>query len=272
MKRSIRILVFVILGTLLMSCGLIDDSTESGEEATATTEAPAPTESPQPTDSPPDTEAPPATEAPPGTETSEAEEGDSSEVLLFGGLVLLAFLLVGVLIGRSRNRNRAGSETQVPAAAQGDEAKPTFKDQARDGYSESRWLLDSMTEELAIWRGNAQFDGQTEVGDTAATAMASNWAQLETRMAAATSDLYRAEASAPDQNTAGTLRATITALNAVRAGIDARAEARLNSRNAEGQDLTVQAEAADRERLSASNLSEARQQLTSSLVTLSALL
>jgi len=231
-----------------------------GTEAPDVTEAPASTEAPEATEAPtPEpTEAP--GEAPPATSTPGAEEGDSS-ILWFIALAILGFLLVGVLIGRGR-------KTPPPVVAT---AKEGFKDFARGGYSESRWLADAMTEDLAIWRGNALYEGHTVPGESAGTSNADNWAQLDDRMGQATDQLYRAEASAPDQTSAATVRAAIDGLNGARGEVDARAEARFNTRSVDESDQFAFAEAGERERLASSNLSEAHQVLSDALLALNAI-
>lgn len=185
---------------------------------------------------------------------------------MFIGLSLLAVLLVGILIGRSRRRSTPQAAPVPPLAVE----KKGFVDFARDGYSEARWLLDAFTDELAIWRGNALFEEATTPNDSAGTALATTWAQLDERMNKATDQLYRAEAAAPDQNTAGTVRVTITALNGTRSALDSRAEARFNTRASESQfDI---AEASERERLASSSLAENKQGLNDALLALSAIL
>ena len=223
------------------------------------TEAPGATDAPAPTDAPEATEAP---DAPAATDSHEAEDGDSS-ILWFVALAILGFLLVGILIGRGRK-----DKTPPPMAV---DAKEGFKDFLRSGYSEARWLLDAMTEDLAIWRGNALFEGRTGVDDSAGTAMADNWAQLDDRMGRSTDQLYRAEASAPDQASAATVRVTIDALNSIREKIDARAEARFNTRGVDESDQFAFSEAGERERLASSNLGEAHQSLSDALLAVSAI-
>jgi hypothetical protein len=185
--------------------------------------------------------------------------------LLFLGLALLAILLVGVLIGRGRRRSKP---VATPAAAPVPQ-KAGFKDHVRDGYSEARWLFDAFSDDLAIWRGNALFEGATGPDDSAGTALAATWGQLDERMGRATDALYRAEAAAPDANSSQTVRAVIDAVNSTRSSVDARAEARFNTRQAASQ-FDV-AEASERERLASVTLAENKQSLNDALVALSAL-
>jgi len=252
-NRPTWLLVTVLLALSLAACGDISLPVES-------TEAPPGTEAPETTDAPATTEAPPATEAPPTSETPAEDESETNWPLLIG-LFLLAFLLIGMIMGRSRKK----AAVPLPVSTE-----RTFKDYVRDGYSEARWLLDGLTDELAIWRGNALYDHRTGADDSAGTAMLATWSQLDDRMNQAKDELYRAEAAAPDQNTAQMIRATILAVGETRTAVDARAEARLNTRQTESADQADLAEAGERERLSSANLAEKRQKLNDALVALSA--
>ncbi len=244
--RPTWLLVTVLLALSLAACGVT--------LPVEPTEVPPGTEAPETTDAPATTEAPPTSEAP-------AEDESETNWPLLIGLFLLAFLLIGMIMGRSRKK----AAVPVPVSAE-----RTFKEYVRDGYSEARWLLDGLTDELAIWRGNALHDHRTEADDSAGTAMLATWSQLDDRMNQAKDELYRAEAAAPDQNTAQTIRATISALGETRTAVDARAEARLNTRQIESADQTALAEARERERLSSANLAEKRQKLNDALLGLSA--
>ena len=252
-NRPTWLLVTVLLALSVAACGDISLPVDS-------TEAPPGTEAPETTDAPATTEAPPATEAPPTSETPAEDESETNWLLLIG-LFLLAFLLIGMIMGRSR-KNAA---VPLPVSTE-----RTFKDYVRDGYSEARWLFDGLTDELAIWRGNALYDHRTGADDSAGTAMLATWSQLDDRMNQAKDELYRAEAAAPDQNTAQMIRATILAVGETRTAVDARAEARLSTRQTESADQAALAEAGERERLSSANLAEKRQKLNDALVALSA--
>lgn len=251
-QRSVLLVVVAVLALSLAACDAISSAIDTtAPESGATTQAPA------------TTAAPPATEAPPATDTPAGdEESGFGSLLPFLGLFLLGFLLIGILIGRSRKK-KAATPPPVPVTE-----KMGFKDYARDGYSESRWMLDALSDELAIWRGNALFDGSTGPEDSAGTALASTWAQLDDRMNRAVDQLYRAEASAPDQNTSQLVRTTVDALHATRSAVDARAQARFNTRQTEDQ--FAMAEAGERERLASSNLAQASQGLNDALLALSA--
>jgi hypothetical protein len=129
-----------------------------------------------------------------------------------------------------------------------------------------------MGEDMAVWRGNAQFDNATAVGDTAATSKAETWAQLPASISKASDSLYALEAASPDPRTAEYARTTVTAMAAVRSALDARAEARFAYRTAEGepdQAPSVLIEARDREVRASRNLVEARNSFALALTNLS---
>jgi hypothetical protein len=168
---------------------------------------------------------------------------------------------------------RSGKKKDVTVA----NAAPSWKDLARGGYADSRWLFDHLTEALAIWRGNAQYDQKTEVGSTAETANAETWGQLAGRMSSATDQLYGLEAAAPDTRTAQSARSVVDRLNDTRAAVDARAESRHAYRVAEGEaagqaDRSAQLSSLrDRELRSSENLTESRRRLAEALTSLSAI-
>jgi hypothetical protein len=132
-----------------------------------------------------------------------------------------------------------------------------------------------MSEDLAIWRGNATFDTTSDVGATAATALADTWKQLDSRIGSASDHLYSLEAASPDQRTAGAASAAIASMRSVRKAVDARAEARMNYRTVEAGDttdtLSLQ-DAREREVRAARNLAEARSAYGGALTNLSTVL
>ena len=267
-RRSLRSLILpALLVMILGACGtgeLPEGTTAPGESGT-TVEIPETTEAPPGTEAPDTTAAPAVTEAPAEGEGEGDGEGISQEALFIGLGILLLFLVIGWLMGRSRKQ--APAPATAPAAA----GARTYADYVRDGYSEARWLADALTDELALWRGNALFDDRTAPEDAAGTAMADSWAQIDSRMNNATDELYRAEAAAPDQSTAATVRQTVDALSAARTAVDGRAEARFNTRGVAADDQYELAQAADRERLASSTLADARRTLSDALIALSAL-
>jgi hypothetical protein len=256
------VLLTVVLTMVLAACQGIEPPGEPGEPGvtTSTVDLPETTEpSPDPTEAPePTSTAPPSTEEP-----AESEgEGLPTEAIWIGLGVLLLFLVIGWLMGRSRK------STPLPAVAA---PVVTWKDHTREGYSQARWLYDSLTDDLAVWRGNALFEGIPDPSASAGTSLAATWAQLSDRTDKATNSLYRAEAAAPDQMSAETIRNVITALQTSRSAVDARAEARLKSRGVDGSDQAAATQAANRERLAAGNLTDARAQVAGALTALSAI-
>lgn len=206
--------------------------------------------------------APATTQAP--EQTTVPVNGDTSNapwwILIMVGLGIL--ILVVVFATR-------GSKEKVVAAAP--PPAKTWKDYARDGYASSRWLYDAMGEDMAVWRGNAQFDDATAVGTSAGTSKAESWQQLSGRMTIASDSLYALEAAAPDQRTAQTARNTVNALHATRNALDARAESRFAYRTTERQehDSAALMQAREREVRSSRNLVEARNSLALALTDLS---
>ena len=151
-------------------------------------------------------------------------------------------------------------------------AAPTWKDNARKGYAEARWLYDAMGEDVAVWRGNAQFDGTTAVGASASTGRAEDWTEMQRRLGEASDALYALEAASPDTRTAEAARATIDTMRDTRDKVDARAEARFAYRKAEdagaSQEDLIQAR--DREVRASRNLADSRSAFAKALTDLSA--
>ena len=208
----------------------------------------------------PETTEPADTTAP--SDTTAPEEGDEETpwwILILVGIGVL--ILIVVLVS-------GGSKQTVVTAA-----PATWKDNARKGYAEARWLYDAMGEDMAVWRGNAQFEGTTGVDATAATNRAATWAELQRRQGEASDALYALEASAPDNRSAEAARATITTMRGTRDALDARAEARYSYRKAEaeGAEQSVLSDARDREVRASRNLAESRNGFAKALTDLSTL-
>ena len=244
MKRIVTVLV---LSAILFTA--IGASQSIAAMAQTTTQAPATT---QATDT---TQAPDTTDADGGGDVSNAPWW----ILILVGLGILILVVVFAT---------KGSKKKVVAAAP---ASKTWKDQAREGYASSRWLYDAMGEDIAVWRGNAQFDNATAVGTSAGTSKAETWQTLNKRMTTASDSLYALEAAAPDQRTAQAARNTVNALHSTRNALDARAESRFAYRSAESQahDSTSLMQAREREVRSSRNLVEARNGLALALTDLS---
>ena len=128
-----------------------------------------------------------------------------------------------------------------------------------------------MSEDVAVWRGNATFEGTTSVDSTAGTARAETWAELQERLGKASDALYALEANAPDIRSQGAAQQTLVAMRANRDALDARAEARLAYRKAdsEGSDPEALVEARNREVRASRNLAEARNSFARALTDLS---
>ena len=209
------------------------------------------------------TEPPATTEAPAPTEAPVEESDDTTNVAIALG-VILAILGIGALlvaIFGGRRKEPVPAPTAAPVVT---------STQAQDAYATSRWLYDNMTEDLAVWRGNAQFEGTAERGATAATSQADTWEQLAARLDQATDALYGLEAAARDEHTASLSRSVVTGLNAVRASLDSRAQAQYNYRSVEAQqgepgDPAVLAQARERVQRSSHNLAAGRTALAGSL-------
>lgn len=225
----------------------------------STTEAPPPeTSSTTPeTTIPPET-TPPETSPPESTspEDPEAESTTPWWLLILSGVALIALIVAFV----SR-----GSKKDPPPPPPG---RLTWRDHAKAGYAGARWAFDALSEDVAIWRGNAQFDGTTDIGSTAGTSLAETWAQLGPRIDTARDSLYALEADAPDPRTSEMARSVITTMAALRGAVDARAEARFAYRSAEQsatESPTALIEARDREIRASTNFNIARSDFAQSL-------
>ena len=255
---SIRTTLVVMAAALVLaSCGIIGDGsvtvTSDPGAGTDTTQAPDPT-SPDPTQAPDPTL--------PDTTVPEGEDADTTPwwllLLVVGGFLILIIALV------SRGSKKKVVVTPPPT---------TWKDNARKGYAEARWLYDAMGEDMAVWRGNAKFDGTADVGASAGTSRSETWVNLNTRMATATDALYALEASAPDTRSAEAASTSVAALRGVRDALDARAESRFAYRSTEAGSPAEGAltDAREREVRSSRNLVEARNSLAAALTNLSTL-
>jgi hypothetical protein len=201
-------------------------------------------------------------------EAQPADEGTGEETPWWVLLVTVGGVIV--LVGTVAFGGR-GKELRVAAP------DPGWKPKARSAYAEARWLSDAMTEDLAVWRGNAQFDGTTAPGSSAQSAAAETWQALAGRMDRARDALYGLEAAAPNARTAQTARAVAAGLLRARSALDARAEARFHYRTVddtsgdEGVPRNAVAEARDRELRSAQNLAADNDALAELVVRLSVL-
>jgi hypothetical protein len=180
--------------------------TSEAPETTVTTEAPATTVSSEETD----------TTAP--SETDE-ETWTTRRYILIGILALAFIVIVIVAIRASRSGKSKRAEVSLPAW------RPT----AEQAYSQSRWLYENLTAEIAQWRGDVLHasGGQApEQTPSTASAQEQTWSQLGTQMAAAITNLYNLEAQV-DPASQPTVRSVIDSLNSTRTAVDEVSSARL---------------------------------------------
>ncbi len=243
MSKKIALVLLVLTIALAACDGEGLPTTSTGDGGATTTEAPD------------TTEAPATTEAPDGTDATDTP---------WWLLILVGLALIFVIIAFTRRGSRAAA---APAP------RVTWKTNARSAYAEARWLYDALGEDLAIWRGNATFEGTADVGTTAATGKAETWQELQQRQGRALDALYALEASPPDNQSAAVAQRTIATLRATRDAVDARAEARYAYRSAERESAPPERlrDARDREVRASRNLSDARNEYARALTDLSTL-
>jgi len=224
------------------------------------------TVAPTTTVAPPDTEAPTTTIAPPDTEAPTTTVVPEDEATGETPWWLLIVVGLGIIILITVFATRGSKKGAVPIAV-----APNWKDHARKGYADARWLYDAMGEDLAVWRGNARFDDATATGATAGTSRSETWSQMTDRMMRAADSLYALEAAAPDQRSADLARNAVTTMRSTREVLDARAESRFAYRTTDASEHTDQQlmDAREREVRSSRNLVEARNAFAKALTDLS---
>lgn len=265
MKRLAMFLLLFVFAAAIAACdGSVDNSLPDGSTVTSvapdTTSAPDTTNAPDTTGS--DTTSPDTTSPDTTTAGGDGEDTTPWWLLVIIGIALL--ILIIALVAR-------GSNKTPPSAA----GVLTWKDHGRQGYADARWLYDAMSDDVAIWRGNAQFDGVTEVGATASTSKAELWNELGPRLDSARSSLYALEAAAPDPRTAQSAQVTVNTMMGVRSALDARADARAAYRQAEAtaaDNPQALMDARDREVRSSTNLNQARAEFSRALTNLSGII
>lgn len=115
----------------------------------------------------------------------------------------------------------------------------TWKEHARAGYVEARWLYDAMTEDIAVWRGNSGFGAKERSASADGTSAADTWSQLSVRLDRARESLYALDVAAPDRRAGDAAVAVVEAMLEVRSSLDVRAEARVAYREAEAEETQV---------------------------------
>jgi hypothetical protein len=253
-RIGLALAVLLIVGSLVTGC----DGSGEGTGPTIEPTLPDTTAPPAETTSPPaETTAPPA-------QTTVAPDTDTDETPWWVLLIVLGaiFVLVIALL--------AGRRKKTPAAA----VVPAWKTQAQSGYAESRWLYDNLTEQLAIWHGDAEFEGT--IGQATDTEQARIWDQLAARMDQATADLYALEAAAaPNSPALGAAQSVVGSLKETYAAVIERSDARHGSHGVEsgsseaaeqGAELAA---ARDREMRASTALAAARPRLAAALTDLS---
>lgn len=211
-------LMLVVASMLLAGCEGIGDgisTTEGGDQSTVTSEAPeatVTTEAPETTVSSEET----ATTAAPDT----GEETWTTRRYILIGILALAFIVIVIVAIRA---SRSGKREK------GEAALPAWRPTAEQAYSQSRWLYENLTAEIAQWRGEVlhksggQAPGQTP---SIASAQEQTWSQLGTQMTAAITNLYNLEAQV-DPASQPVVRSVIDGLNGTRTAVDEVSSARL---------------------------------------------
>ncbi len=248
-RIGLALAVLLIVGSLVAAC---DGSGEGTLPDTPETTAP-----------PAETTAPPAETTAPPAQTTVAPDTDTDETPWWVLLIVLGaifLLVIALLAGRKK----------TPAAA----VEPAWRTQAQSGYAESRWLYDNLTEQLAIWHGDAEFEGT--IGQATDTEQARIWDQLAARMDQATADLYALEAAAaPNSPALRAAQSVVGSLKETYAAVIERSDARHGSHGVEsgsseaaeqGAELAA---ARDREMRASTALASARPRLAAALTDLS---
>ena len=246
-------------------------STTTSDEAETTTEPPATTATSNETST---TAAPDA-----GEDTS-----DTTLYIVIGIIALVLLIIVISAISRSRRSKKtdaaaAAAAAGSPAAAA---AATAWQATAERAYSQSRWLYENLTPEVAQWRGDSLHKDDTVSGDQVsdfASAQQQTWDQLGTQMTAASTTLYSLELQV-DPAAQPVVRSLIDGLNRTRTYVDVVASARFAVHRATDalqgdsgnprlqQELSA---AHDHENQSVQNLSDNRAVLYGALANLAAL-
>ena len=249
--------VLLIVGSLVAGC-------DGSGEGTGPTVEPTLPDTPVTTAPPAETTAPPAETTAPPAQTTVAPDTDTGETPWWVLLIVLGalFILIIALL--------AGRRKKTPATA----VVPVWRTHAQSGYAESRWLYDNLTEQLAIWHGDAEFEGT--IGQATDAEQARIWGQLADRMDQAIADLYALEAAAtPNSPALRAAQGAVGSLKETYAAVIERSDARHSSHAAEsgssepaeqGAELAA---ARDQEMRASTALAEARPRLAAALTDLS---
>ena len=148
-RRSLRTFILIALfATILGAC----DSVELPEGTAAPGEPGTTVEIPETTEAPPGTEAPGTTAAPAVTEAPAEGEGEgiSSEALFIGLGILLLFLVIGWLMGRSTHGD--GPDRDDPEASFG---RGSPREEGRDDPQTREDALSTELPQTAAGPGHA---------------------------------------------------------------------------------------------------------------------
>jgi hypothetical protein len=258
----------VLIGAVLMV--VVAACSPGTDPPTTVTEAPGSTQAPDTTEAPGSTQASDTTEAPGSTQASNTtqagEDGSDSETPWWLLLLVLGALLILIVVFVSR-----GSKKTVVVP----QRSSSWKDDARAGYVDARWLYDAMTEDLAVWRGNQLFNAPSGAATPPGTSLSATWQQLDGRMGQATDELYAFESAMSDPKSAEMGNATITSLQTLRSAVDARADARASYCTVESKEVSdtpALQDAREREVRASRTLAASRSDLGAALTNLSTLI
>ena len=279
-RRSV-VLISLLLATVFLLGLAAPSATAAGNGggqplATEETTPPETTEAPDTTEAPIDPEVP-----------VEEDDSNTTTILIIVGIILLIVVVIAVSAsGRSKRAEATARATAAGAAAgaAATAAPPAWQAAASQAYSESRWVYENLTSDIALWRGDSLYEAQRTVGtgQTAVTASAARqetWDQLGSQMTTATTSLYGLE-SQVDTASKPVVRSAIDSLYAARTSVDEVAAARLavhqatDALQADAGDERLQQDlsaAHDHENQTSQNLTNSRTVLEGALANLAAM-
>ncbi len=127
-------------------------------------------------------------------------------------LVVIALVLVIVSLVLRASARRKGAPQE-----------PSWKDEARDGYQDARWLTENLTDEFAAWMGDQKGSGAEGSPSSRNDEIA---AALQERTTAAHDHLFALAAKAPDRRAKELADEAATQLSALRRAVEERSDAR----------------------------------------------